>query len=50
MTNFHFGVNFFLNRVIALYNLVVGIVVFGALRLAGRLRKDKVIAILLRRT
>ena len=35
---------------IALYNLVVGIVVFGALRLAGRLRKDKVIAILLRRT
>ena len=35
---------------IALYNLVVGIVVFGALRLAGRLRKDKVSAILLRRT
>ena len=30
------------HRVIAAYNLVVGIVFFGALRLAGRLRKDKV--------
>ena len=29
-------------RVIAAYNFVVGVVFFGALRLAGRLRKDKV--------
>ena len=27
---------------IAAYNFVVGVVFFGALRLAGRLRKDKV--------
>ena len=30
------------HRVIAAYNFVVGVVFFGALRLAGRLRKDKV--------
>ena len=32
----------FPTRVIAAYNFVVGIVVFGVLRCAGRLRKDKV--------
>ena len=30
-------------RAIAAYNFVVGIVLFGILRIAGRLRKDKVI-------
>ena len=32
----------FPTRVIAAYNFIVGIVVFGVLRCAGRLRKDKV--------
>ena len=30
-------------RAISAYNFVVGIVLFGILRIAGRLRKDKVI-------